>query len=396
MSKVKYVKFTSERDMQFCTITKIAESGGEKKVYKESYDQSKKEHLMKNPKTYRTYKKLMQGTDMDICSCSGEGSLEIEYVKGKSLEKYMDEMVADNDREGVNRLIMDYVERINKIHPKTKFEKTKEFVQVFGNIVIEPDCVATDFLNIDMIFPNIIMDDNRWISIDYEWTFDFPIPLNFLIFRCVLYYCNVGGNREEYVNFDTLKQLGMTESEIQAYVYMERNFQAYVEGEYRPLRYRSCFSEHVPVTVFYDYGQGYTAEDSEVVLATKDALGVVHLTMDLPEEVCYVRVDPCEYPCMAKVLDCNSEWDTNGTSLDKNTVLFFTRDPQFLFQKVMEKELLIDFILVTDVEGALIESVHDYSEKNDYEYYRAKYENEQLRFRLDLATRSLVKKDSGK
>lgn len=396
MSDIKYVKFTSERDMRFCTITKIAEADGDLKVYKESYNKSQTDHLKKNLDTYRTYKKLMEGTGMDICACEGEDSLEIEYVKGKSLEKCMDEMVARDDKEGIRKLLLQYVDMVKQIHPKTEFKKTDGFVKVFGDVSVDFDIIATDFLNIDMIFPNIIVRDDRWVSIDYEWTFDFPIPIHFLIFRCVLYYMNGDAKRGEYVNFDTLKQLGLTESELQTYVYMERNFQTYVEGGYEPLRYRSCFTEHVPVTVYYDYGQGYSPENSEVVLASKNSLGVIHLNMDLPEEVCYVRVDPCEYPCMAKILDANSEWTSNGRILEKDTVLFFTRDPQFLFQKITQKELNLDFLLVTDVEGALIEGVHDYSEKNDYAYYREKYENEQLKFRLDLATRSMVKKDSGK
>lgn len=396
MSDIKYVKFTSERNLPFCTITKIEEDQGQPRVYKECYDSSGRNHLQNNIVTYETYRELMRNSRMDICSCTGDDILEIEYVKGMSLEQYLDELATQDNREGMLSLLKQYADEINAIHKRTAFEKTKEFIEVFGDVDIDPAWEATDFLNIDMIFSNIIIRDDRWVAIDYEWTFHFPIPLHFLLFRCVLYYCNVGGSRLDYINLDVLEDFGFSKREIQTYIYMERNFQAYVEGSYTPLRNKSCFLNPFPVTVYYDYGNGYSAENREVIMANKDAMGVIHLQFQIPERAHDVRIDPCEYPCMAKVMDCNSQWDSNGERLIGDTVLFFTRDPQFLFQKPDKKDVILDFILLTDIEGALIESIHNYKEKTNYEYYREKYEKEQLQFRLNMATRALVNKDNGR
>lgn len=34
-------------------------------------------------------------------------------------------------------------------------------------------------VDIDLIFSNIMVQGNTWIVIDYEWTFDFPVPVDF-------------------------------------------------------------------------------------------------------------------------------------------------------------------------------------------------------------------------
>lgn len=394
MSDMKYVKFTTERDLRFCTITKIAEEDGNVKVYKESYDKSSDAHVKKNIDTYNMYKKLMKDTGMNICRCGGWNPLDIEYIKGKSLEKYMDELVENNDKDGIFDLICQYAERMKQIHPKVAFEKTEAFISVFGDVLIESNTEATDFLNIDMIFPNLIIRDNQWVAIDYEWTFDFPIPIHFLIYRCVLYYSIGNGKRAYYVNLDTLKQLGMTESEILTYTYMEKNFQKYVEGNCKPLREYGCFLENVPVMVYYDYGQGYSRENSEVVLASMNSLGVIHLHFQLPEKLCSVKVKLCENSCMVRVLDANMEWSSNGKSIMSDTILFSTKEPQLIFEEGLEKELNMDFLVMMDKEGTLLRDIQDVFQTREDEYERLRFAHEKLRIDLTLATRRMVQRDS--
>ena len=41
--------------------------------------------------------------------------------------------------------------------------------------------------DVDLVCQNILLDDSAQI-IDYEWTFTFPVPLEFVIFRFLYFY----------------------------------------------------------------------------------------------------------------------------------------------------------------------------------------------------------------
>ena len=66
-----------------------------------------------------------------------------------------------------------------------EFTLTSEYTKIFGNtspITKEKSLIIT---NLDMLFHNIIIKDNEAYCIDYEWIFEFPIPIEFLIYRMI-------------------------------------------------------------------------------------------------------------------------------------------------------------------------------------------------------------------
>ena len=68
--------------------------------------------------------------------------------------------------------------------------------------------------DIDMIPQNIIISDTEAVLIDYEWTFTFTVPVDFVIFR-FLYYFLEGKYRMMYKEpvFDELyKKAGFPEN----------------------------------------------------------------------------------------------------------------------------------------------------------------------------------------
>ena len=42
--------------------------------------------------------------------------------------------------------------------------------------------------NIDLVPANILILKDRQVVIDYEWTFDFPVPADFILYRMIHYY----------------------------------------------------------------------------------------------------------------------------------------------------------------------------------------------------------------
>lgn len=75
-----------------------------------------------------------------------------------------------------------------------KWKVSEGFGQIFGKSagvnIKDAECVAP--ANIDAIFENfIIIDHERYINIDYEWTFDFPVPIDFIKYRTLLYFSQI-------------------------------------------------------------------------------------------------------------------------------------------------------------------------------------------------------------
>ena len=54
---------------------------------------------------------------------------------------------------------------------------------------------CTDVTNIDMICDNVVMT-RPYTLLDYEWTFEFPVPCEFVLYRIIHYYIQTHKVRE--------------------------------------------------------------------------------------------------------------------------------------------------------------------------------------------------------
>ena len=81
-----------------------------------------------------------------------------------------------------------------------------------------------------MIFSNIFVEsgkaaaDSAWTVIDYEWTFPFPVPKKYLIYRAVYYAYYQIFKAEGKSLADWLKSAGLTEEETECFARMEVHF----------------------------------------------------------------------------------------------------------------------------------------------------------------------------
>ena len=100
-------------------------------------------------------------------------------------------------------------------------------------------CTVSD---VDMIFSNIFVEsgkaaaDSAWIVIDYEWTFPFPVPKKYLIYRAVYYAYYQIFKAEGKSLADWLKSAGLTEEETECFARMEEHFQEYLRAGAFPVR----------------------------------------------------------------------------------------------------------------------------------------------------------------
>ncbi len=117
------------------------------------------------------------------------------------------------------------------------FSPTDGFAVVFGEKEMETlagsSAACLRVSNIDLLFENVMLTDDGNYCLDYEWVFDFPVPIDYIRYRILFYayrqfksLLDGWGTLEEW-----LGQFGITPEAGALYDSMERNFQYYVHGE---------------------------------------------------------------------------------------------------------------------------------------------------------------------
>lgn len=170
------------------------------------------------------------------------GLLKYPCIKGDSLEVRLLHRLHD-----IDGLIMEFRE-ILKTYFKTDdvyisyFNITDDYIDVFGDQYVKTKEKALQVTNIDMLLQNLIVTHNEVICIDYEWIFDFPIPFEFVIYRCAeifyrkyqMYIMHKYGMREFLI------KVGIKEENISVYQRMNRHFYDRITGEQKLINYRKA------------------------------------------------------------------------------------------------------------------------------------------------------------
>lgn len=233
MDKLIYTKYSTDRDKNFAIRTDrlLSDNGGEIINKVALCDEGVKhlEHMV------NMSKKLSNrfGDKIRISGSALNGRvLTNEFVEGKSYFKIFEEVIEEGDKEAVMKTLDDYRDRIYYSTSEDKaFTSTREFEEVFGSFdaLDDMNLMSSDVTDIDMILENIIVaSDGTWQLIDYEWTFDFPIPREYVLYRTLVYLYN--SSKISYVmKFNkALKWAGITEEQEKIYKRMEKNFQTYI------------------------------------------------------------------------------------------------------------------------------------------------------------------------
>ena len=187
MEQIIYSKFSNERNRELAIRTDILQDENKKRsVRKTPLFPEGVPHVLHSVEWERRLADKYKDTCISLNHGDKEGnSVRFEYLEGKTLETVLDELYLEGDYQELLELFRRYVETIRKANGNKKFVVTDEFEYIFGSFFINQELTAADISNIDMVVGNIIIDGDRWNVIDYEWTFDFPVPVNFIIFRTI-------------------------------------------------------------------------------------------------------------------------------------------------------------------------------------------------------------------
>lgn len=359
MNNIIYSKYSNERAEKFKIRTDILEDlDGKKYVRKSALTQDAHTHIDNIHRYYELLSQAYKGTKVCINKCiKNDNGLEFEFIEGSTLEEEFDKLLLNKNYEQIVEKIKEYICMIEKGIGENTFKITEDFKKVFGNVELPMNLKAGHINNIDLVFGNVILGD-EWSIIDYEWTFDFPIPFNYIIYRAVHYYIYSSAKRSELINFKLYELLGITKEEIEQYESMEKSFQTYMLGGLMPLRdiyettaYRNVNVQQIMTSkaendlkntmqVFYDYGNGFDEKQSSNYLLDKN--GRVAAEISITSDAKQIRIDPVNGMSIVNVNSVvgytkelySVEFTTNGIKLNDKTILFTTDDPQILIMNI--------------------------------------------------------------
>lgn len=365
---VSYVKFSEGRDPRLSVNTILGKGrGGVPYVRKISaFGDTGREHIVSLPALREKLEDTYQENPfLSICGCrlvypqkETDGrtfgvAAEFDYIRGTSAEELLDRCLEARGT-GETVLLFDRFLHLIGDGKKEPFFSTPEFERIFGTYDLPEKTESLLATDIDLIPANLLVSDDHYTIIDYEWTFDFPVPLFYVLYRTIHYYLETNEKRAVLRNAGIYGHCGIDDSMLEICRSMEQHFQQFVQGECVPIR--DCYSEVTPgvifvptlvaeaeqqrreakLNVYFSYGEGFTEE----ITAGRFENGQISAVIDIPEGVCDVRIDPgdrycaCEVRRLALEQEPDPFWDTiNGVKFNQNWVLFQDMDPQVSFAR---------------------------------------------------------------
>lgn len=232
MKQVQYVKYNKMRREAFQIKTQIVWENGVRYVEKIAIRPEGGAHIRRFVQSYEQLSRIFTRVTFLKPELTGEG-MRYDYLTGDTLDERLAGRIAAGEKP--EAVLGDALAELLSVKEGSlaPFEKTDRFTEVFGTVKTMED-QALPISNIDMLFENIMIEPgDRWVCMDYEWVFDFPVPVNYVRYRTLVYFYrkheNLFAGRLDQTGL--LERCGITRPMAIQFMKMEKGFQAYVHGE---------------------------------------------------------------------------------------------------------------------------------------------------------------------
>ncbi len=405
--RVIYSKFSDDRAKEFSIYTNILKKeDASLSVKKYPADAKAMAHVRHIYDMGQALAKSYDSEKLKVNPCFWEGDgVRFSFAEGDTLENRIDRLLFSGKEEEAKTLFLGFADFLLSLAEKDQrpFELTADFEEVFGpveeNLKSQEDKIedienieeieerkaieeereklllsSLKLSNIDLIPANIMVSDH-WEMIDYEWTFDFPIPLQFILYRMIYLYLNSSTRRKKAETWSLYEIYGITEEKKEVYARMESHFQAYIQGkrirfddiqirldpgrfdiagmlEHSQSLLDPCFMQ-----VFFSDNQEFTEEAS--IHFSGICMGKNQIEVSLPQEAFYLRIDPLAAECLIADFSLFQKDEKgkeeaipirkcNGKILKEGKIGFLTEDPQIYMKKAGKagKNFRIEFTLL--------------------------------------------------
>ena len=308
MKEVIYTRFSNERRPAFAIRTTILEDEtGQRFVKKSACAVEGREHLLRMPALQERLDEEYRPHALCCNRCHEEnGEIWFECLQAETLEECLDRLLAGGRVSEARQMLTDYLDRVQKIVQARPFSATPAFTKVFGTFEEKGSFTSAEVTNIDMVCQNVMLTGTPTL-LDYEWSFSFPIPGTYVLFRILHYYLETLETRK-VLDSGLYERYGITEPLRKQFLRMERSFQRYIQGGTAALRdlfvdlsAGTAIVQALPpksLQVYFSYGKGYREEDSARIPLNGQ---LVRGNIGIPEGCTAVRVDPGDEPCTVRI-----------------------------------------------------------------------------------------------
>ncbi|MCR5672914.1 MAG: class I SAM-dependent methyltransferase [Lachnospiraceae bacterium] len=385
-----YAKYGNERidDYRVCTFINRSPAG-EKTVFKRALSTHANAHIGKIVQSFDKLVAQFGDTGLVPVKCElkkgkergmvfagvaskAKDSVRFEYVSGKTFEDLLNELEANEQYTKMESLILEFCSRLASCNDITEFRRSPGFDEVFGKREFKKKYIATCPCNYDMIFSNIVLDkeageEGPWTVLDYEWVFNFAIPVQFVIYRALYYHFRdrTDDGFSMYLSrkgMDVYSLCGIDIGERMLFNEMEHSFQVYIIGGAASLEVMqvlmpttsiridslvkagSYFRNLDTPRIYYSRGTNFSSDKQISVIGTVND-GLVSLHIPFERYINSLRIDPTEYPCLLHVERISftlnegnklsvTDIIVNGYKLSEDTYIYDTNDAQIVIEGI--------------------------------------------------------------
>ena len=194
--KINFVKAASQRKEEFQIYTTIWDDG---KVSKSPASPKAKSHIKRmfdeNNGTMGKIKCLNAEMKGD--------SLYYDFLEENSYENLIMEAIIEKDKDKFFKLLEDFYDALFYDSFESVEYADEEFLSVFKEKSdIKFHCHEKTYLDLNL--GNVFIIDDEFICIDYEWIFDFKIPLEYIFFRTINHHLFCNKLINEFTNYEEI------------------------------------------------------------------------------------------------------------------------------------------------------------------------------------------------
>lgn len=299
MADCIFTKYSNERSRAFAIRTDIMEEDGSRFVVKRPLYPEGAAHMKNLLKWGSALTEIYKEISMSANRCEHcEDGVRLEYVEGETLETVLDGLLMKGKTAEAQERLCLYLKQIQTICSKVDFSVTDGFKKVFGYVRLPEGLRSGTVTNIDMVCGNLVLGEIPTV-LDYEWTFDFPIPCHYVLWRVIYYYTHTHRLRQVLDEKGLYGAFGISKEERAVYRRMEEHFQNYITGSHVPVR--ELYSDMCPgimemymvaqeyLQVYFSFGEGYCEEQSVRLPVNK---WEIECSVDIPPDCTHIRLDP--------------------------------------------------------------------------------------------------------
>lgn len=366
-SDVDYIRYSSDRAREYAISTRICGTEAGRRVEKRPLYKEGAAHIEKMIANMDLLKKQYAGSKLEI----NEGKLEydgelpvavFEYLGGKNLEIRVEKRLAEGNEDGFCELFEEYLKRITPADPSA------------------PVCR-------DLIFSNIITDNDRWTLIDYEWIKEEGGKAEDSALR-TLYCYGLEHPGRNLLGIGRIKKRLGTDNISAATRQIneeEMKFQKHVTGgrlalgeirqklgfPVKELRVSKGTGPKSWLQVYEDIGAGFSEErsymDRQADLYSEDGFktvlamraGVKCLRLDPGMNPCIVRIDRITLVHGGDKKELKKKIKVNGKRVAADCYVFADNDPWIMIKKLdaAEGDTLEVCMCVTPIPGGTARTI---------------------------------------